>query len=412
MLLLHRYVGLVLAPLLVVIGLTGSISVFRVELDRMINPDFFVTAHESAALPLGRIVETIRSRHPGQTLIAVDYRPAPHGTIHAYLSPATDKAGRTLPDEFFLDPSDAKELGSRVAEGCCLARRVLIPFIYRVHYSLAAGPTGLWIVGITALVWSLDCLNGILLTLPPVTPPWRRGFWPGWKKAWLIARPRSASRLFFDIHRAFGLWLWILLLGMAVSGVALSLGPQIFQPVVRTFFPMAAPVPPVPSPNGAHRLSLDEAESRAYGFVVAHGVTARPAALLLGTAPESAMFYLFSDDDSFPAGFGSPMITVDRETGAIIQSEFPPHGRLGDMILQFQDPFHSGRLAGLAGRILVCFSGVVTSLLSITGILIWQRKRRARLEAARKVMSRQAPDPDRAPPNHTPCAQPNKPGRV
>ncbi|WP_336761520.1 PepSY-associated TM helix domain-containing protein [Asaia sp. VD9] len=391
MLLLHRYVGLVLAPLLVVIGLTGSVSVFRVELDRMLNPDLFITPHKDAQLPLSRIVAVIRSQHPDQSLIAVDYRPAPGGTIHAYLSPATDKSGRSRTDELFFDPSDAHEMGGRIAEGCCLGRRVLIPFIYRVHYSLAAGPIGLWIIGITALVWSLDCLNGLLLTLPPVTPPWRRGFWSGWQKAWVITRPRSALRLFFDLHRAFGLWLWIILLGMAVSGVALALGPQVFQPVVRTLFPMAEPTPPVPRPGGAHPLNLDEAESRAYDYVVAHGVSARPAALLLSSAADSAMFYLFSNDDSFPAGFGSPMITVNRETGAITQAEFPPHGRLGDLILQVQDPFHSGRLAGLVGRILVCLSGIATALLSVTGVLIWQRKRRARAQAALKSTLRNTP---------------------
>lgn len=38
---LHRYAGLVLAGVLFIAGLTGSISVFRTELDAALNPDLY-----------------------------------------------------------------------------------------------------------------------------------------------------------------------------------------------------------------------------------------------------------------------------------------------------------------------------------------------------------------------------------
>jgi len=375
---MHRYVGLILAPLLVVIGLTGSISVFRTELDHLLNPDLWITHSADRQLPLPFIIETIARTHPDQPLVAIEYRPAPGGTLHAYLAPARTLAGLPKPDEIFLDPGDAHELGGRVAEGCCLNRRLLMPFIYRLHYSLAAGSTGLWIVGVTALIWALDCVNGFLLTLPPVTPPWKRKFWTGWKPAWQIARPRNMLRLFFDLHRAFGLWLWLILFGMAISGVALALGPQLFQPVIRTFFPVAAMTPEIPCPSGAHALGLEESEALVRTHAREHGWDARPAAVMLTHNPERALFYLFSNTGEIPSGFGSPLITIALDTGAIVQTTIPPEGKLGDLILQFQDPFHSGRLAGMAGRILVCLSGIVTALLSVTGVLIWERKRRAR----------------------------------
>nr|WP_025840622.1 PepSY-associated TM helix domain-containing protein [Asaia platycodi] len=63
---LHRYVGLVLAPLLVVIGLTGSISVFRTELDRMLNPDLWTTQSQDRHLPLSALVAAIAKKHPDQ----------------------------------------------------------------------------------------------------------------------------------------------------------------------------------------------------------------------------------------------------------------------------------------------------------------------------------------------------------
>ncbi|WP_035774003.1 PepSY-associated TM helix domain-containing protein [Asaia astilbis] len=380
----HRYIGLSLAPLLIVISLTGSLSVYRNELDAMLNPDFFRTQTVDRHLPLSVLLERIQQQHPDQPVIALEYRPGLHETVHAYLTPGRNAAKLPEPDEIFLDPGDAHELGARFTEGCCLNRRALFPFIYRLHYSLAAGQTGLWIVGLTALVWSLDCVTGLLLTFPAIVPPWRRAFWAAWSPAWKILRPRHILRLLFDLHRACGLWLWFLLLGMAISGVALALGPQLFQPAIRSLFPMAPLSEEIALPGGPHVLTLDAAEQRALEVVHAHGWTAHPAALMLTHAPDRALFYLFSDTGELPSGFGSPLITIALDTGATTQAVFAPQGKLGDLILQGQDPFHSGRLAGSVGRALVCLSGVVTALLTVTGVLIWERKRRARRSARHK----------------------------
>ncbi|MCK1316969.1 PepSY domain-containing protein, partial [Bradyrhizobium sp. 23] len=40
---------------------------------------------------------------------------------------------------------------------------------------------------------------------------------------------------------------------------------------------------------------------------------------------------------------------------------------------------HSGRIVGLFGRILISVMGLVVAALSVTGIVIWWRKRRARV---------------------------------
>ncbi|WP_370551375.1 PepSY domain-containing protein [Glaciimonas sp. PAMC28666] len=40
---------------------------------------------------------------------------------------------------------------------------------------------------------------------------------------------------------------------------------------------------------------------------------------------------------------------------------------------------HSGRIFGLTGRILISIMGVIVAMLSATGLLIWFRKRRARV---------------------------------
>jgi uncharacterized iron-regulated membrane protein len=57
--------------------------------------------------------------------------------------------------------------------------------------------------------------------------------------------------------------------------------------------------------------------------------------------------------------------------------------------VQAQFPLHSGRILGLPGRILISFMGVVVAMLSVTGVIVWWRKRASKRVAAR----RQAPLP-------------------
>jgi uncharacterized iron-regulated membrane protein len=44
---------------------------------------------------------------------------------------------------------------------------------------------------------------------------------------------------------------------------------------------------------------------------------------------------------------------------------------------------HSGRIFGLPGRILISAMGLGVAMLSVTGVVIWLRKRRARLAVRR-----------------------------
>lgn len=127
-----------------------------------------------------------------------------------------------------------------------------------------------------------------------------------------------------------------------------------------------------------HPVTIDQAESLAAGFVQAYGSGERPAAVLLDPDGGTAMFYLFSNQGTEPSGLGSPMVTVDLKTGQITAGDIPGRGAAGNLVMQMQLPWHSGRIAGPGGRILICLSGLAVCMLVVTGIMIWQRKRQTR----------------------------------
>lgn len=83
---------------------------------------------------------------------------------------------------------------------------------------------------------------------------------------------------------------------------------------------------------------------------------------------------------------GLSNLYVDGMNGAIIGQHKPWEGTAADVFVQLQFPLHSGRILGMPGRILMSFMGVMVAMLSVTGIVIWERKRRARRLQAKKLL--------------------------
>jgi uncharacterized iron-regulated membrane protein len=89
-------------------------------------------------------------------------------------------------------------------------------------------------------------------------------------------------------------------------------------------------------------------------------------------------------------GLGNPWLYFDSRTGERVGAQIPGTGSAGDIFMQSMFPLHSGRIIGLPGRILLSVMGVVIAMLSVTGVLIWARKRRARVKAEAKLAQAQA----------------------
>jgi len=86
-------------------------------------------------------------------------------------------------------------------------------------------------------------------------------------------------------------------------------------------------------------------------------------------------------NDHGDGGLGNPWLYYDAKTGASAGSELPGRGSAGDLFMQVQFPLHSGRILGLTGRILITLLGLVVSTFSVTGVMIWAKKRRQRVLA-------------------------------
>jgi len=260
-----------------------------------------------------------------------------------------------------------------------------MPFIYDLHISLAT-TVGTWILGIVALAWALDCLYAIYLTFPVTLSR----YFAKWKVAWKIKWPSSAYRINFDLHRASGLWLAPLLFVFAWSSVMFNL-PSVYNKTTAVLFDLPSSEQAATLLHPAHQqdhpqLQWPAAYQRLMEIAKEEAgkrnvVLREPEALLYD--PQQALYSLVMDSnlsvsrDSAQVGF---WVSIDGDTGQLQSVTQPTGEHSGVTVSTWLFALHVGNVYGwLAYRILVCLLGLVIVMLSVTGVYIWWKKRRARL---------------------------------
>ena len=397
--LLHRYIGLATAIFLALAGLTGSVLAFHHEIDEWLNPEFYsVPAPEARGEPLGLVALAARAQadHPQMEIIYIEREPgqADHPVL-AVGEPRPDPETGAYPELAYnwayLDPMTGETLATRYWARCCFAAEDFIPFIYEFHHTLTLpGTWGYLLMGAVAIFWTLDCLIALVLTFPRGQSLHRRGFFAKWKTAWQVKRGGGSYRTNLDLHRAGGLWMWLILLPVAVSSIAMNLPDHVFRPVVSLFSPVEQSVYyqrgfMTPEQIGEKAQDYADILAKAQAAARDHGLD-KPVYGLYYNTPFNYYAVGYGSHDG--ELLGSPWFYFDGGDGRLLRTDIPGRGTAGEIFEQLQYPIHGGTIAGLPGRIVICILGLGIFMLSVTGIVIWWKKR-----AARRVRATRAARP-------------------
>lgn len=397
----HRWVGLGLAAFLVMAGLTGSLLAFNAEIDRAISPRMMAVQESPGAAPLDPFVlrERLQARHPEALLNTVPLTREPGAAVlYTHIEPRPDPATgqpRTLDyDELFVDPYTGDELGRRLWGDLSQGPKNLMPFIYRLHYSLALGSVGSYVMGIVALAWTLDCLIGAWLTLP-VRSPRRsavlvrqaRSWWARWAAAWRVRWTAGSFKLNFDLHRAGGLWAWAMLFVVAWSAVSFNLA-GVYEPVMRALFGLddtaagQGSVAPFDGSAPAWHAAHARGQALMAEFAAREGFTvAREESLGFARDRQAWRYAVVSSRDPGPRR-GGTAVWFDAGTGALLAAQVPTGRQAGSTLTAWMTHLHTARVGGLPFRLFVCVLGCAVVMLSVTGVVVWRRKAVARRRAA------------------------------
>lgn len=382
--LVHRWVGLFIAAFVALSGLTGAVLVWRAPLEAALNPaQFVVPSHGRQPLDPLQLGERIERARPDVQVVYLPLHIEADRSITVFVQPRTGAAPRAdFPDEVFVDPYSGALTGERRWGDIGQGRINLLPFLYRLHYALAAGDWGAIFLGWVALAWTIDCFVGFALTLPARRTGRRAARRHGWMQACKVRWGESTYKLNFDLHRAGGLWMWPLLLVFAWSSVALN-WPSAYAAVMGPLLKHTEPAPE-PTDHAARRTPMDWADARARGRAhaarEAHRLgfeTLAEHALALDSA-RGVFIYDIRTSLDVQDERGNTRFFIDAHDGSLRHLSLPSSRAAGDTVREWLVALHTGAVFGLPYRVAVSALGLGIVALCFTGVCIWWRKWRAR----------------------------------
>lgn len=196
----HFYAGLLVAPLLLMLAVTGAIYLFNDEINDAVYPELRLAPERSTTLPPGRLIDNALAAVPGGVATRIDMPAALDRTAQVFVTPAHGE-----PLRVFVDPGNGRVLGSYVYT------ETLVGFADVMHGSLMIGTTGDRIVELAAC-WTLVLLaTGIFLWWP------RRAD----KIAGVVApRLRATGRIFWrDLHAVTGFYTAAFIAFLVITGL-------------------------------------------------------------------------------------------------------------------------------------------------------------------------------------------------
>jgi uncharacterized iron-regulated membrane protein len=255
--------------------------------------------------------------------------------------------------------------------------RNLAGFIYKLHYTLwLPGSWGVLLLGITALIWTLDCFIAIATTLPIMKTFSWRVFCQRWKQSFKMRWKSKGYTFHFLLHRSAGLWLWGLLLIFAWSSVAFNLR-DVYKPVTYAVFdaPPATPttghsLPPLP-----FQQALTMARSHANNVANEQDITLGHERSFRYLEAQNTYQYRLHSSRDVDDAIARSVIYIDAATGEFLDAYWPTGQYSGTTVTQWLYALHMAEVFGRPYQLLVCLLGLMVSYFSYSGVKIWWRKR-------------------------------------
>lgn len=357
----HLWIGLTLGLVFVLAGLTGSVLVFYVEIDRWLDPQIAAAApavNAPRASSYESMLQGLRAAHPARSGAWRLEMPMSAGAPVAarYYKPRETEHLAFAPLLAWIDPATAQVATSRFWGDTAMT------WIYDLHYTLLLDRNGRIVMAIVGLVLMISLALGIALW-------WPRG--GNWRRALALKRGASRERRIYDLHKLGGVYGLVLLGVLCATGVMLEV-PRYANPIVERFSPLYRP-PALQSrtTSGRERIDVDTA--------VAIAQRRFPSATLrwIETPADAGGVYRVNlrQPGEPSRRFPRTNVWIDQYSGAILAVRDPRANSAGDTLLDWLHPLHSGEAFGMTGRLLILASGLLPALLFVTGLIRWQHKR-------------------------------------
>jgi uncharacterized iron-regulated membrane protein len=352
---IHLWAGIILGLYFVVIGLTGTLIVYKKELERAMIPHLIRVEPQPQRASFQAMYDSVRRAYPQAGISNVFLYP--EGVSWSFrLSENKERV------QVYVNPYTAEVLGED------RYRNKFLQWVYDLHVNLLAGKTGVLLNGIGGFALALMALSGIVI------------WWPGrrfWRTGFVYARRAGWKRQNYDVHK---------LLGLSSAGFLLLLGvtgsywtwPKEYEAALawltrgpaKTSAPKVAPTDPAQWQDleailASARAALPEGQPSLFRFAAKPGETHSLKRIL----PTD---WRTQGDDT---------VYIDPATARVVHIDLHAEQPLGVRLQRDIYALHFGTFGGHGTRVLWLLIGLTPLVLFVSGLLMyWNRvlvKRRA-----------------------------------
>jgi uncharacterized iron-regulated membrane protein len=349
---LHSWLGLISGVFLLLLGLSGSALVFREEIDQHCNAKLLKVSPEKQVLSVDSIYRKIGHDHRNLAGIAwLNPNAAPNEAYEFRLYQNDGKISTYDLGMISIDPYT----GQTLREGDLKSFSPgLIQWLFQFHWSFQLGLPGLLLATVFGMTMLFSTVTGILIYRKYI-----------WKVLLFKVRIKTDNwrTITSGLHRIVGVWALVFNVVIFFTGfwmnkfsmdaaywksqtVAASLNTMSVQPIDKLLATAKANMPDLVITN-----------------------------IYLPTQPEKTFRARGKVKGQFAIFDGINAIAIDQFSGAVLSIDRLSEKSLSEQLEATFYPLHTGNYGGFSLKIFYVIIGLMPGLLSITGALLWWRKR-------------------------------------
>ncbi|PZO09123.1 MAG: PepSY domain-containing protein [Alphaproteobacteria bacterium] len=380
----HLWIGVGLLIAIIPLSASGAILVWKDGLDRITHAERYATSGDRVALSPAAYVVAAEAAFEGTanfTQLRFPEKPGDPVVVVGRLKGET-AGGRPRNLNAWIDPPTGRVLG--VAD----TSRSFTQWLHRIHGSLLIPEVGRKVVGWIGWAMFISCATGLWL------------WWPRNDAILKALRWRRGPSTLFNLHHMIGFWICLPLAVLSLTGVYIS-----FPQTSRAVFGVQQQQSPERAPAGraeakggekgekksaprgggaggrfappleTTRLSIDDAVRSA-------SVSANGARIVSVSAPTVGRDPAWRVQVERAGQTTPATLQVVDESGEVKPDR---GGGGGDPVSRWMRNIHDGGDTGLIWQTIIVMGGIAPVILSITGLIMWLRRRSRRLAMTRRL---------------------------
>lgn len=366
----HFYAGLFTMPFVLWLSLTGSLYLWRPQIEGWLERPYDHLAIVGAlAAPDAQVAAALHA--------------VPGSTLHKYIIPeGPGEAVRILVSDHGEDMRVTLDPRSLVVLKVEMEERRPFRLLFHLHGELLAGAIGSYLVEIAACWTVVMLLTGLYL------------WWPRGARGLagvLYPRLRAGSRVLWrDIHAIAGVWVSLFALGLILTGLPWAKGWGSYLGEIRRLTGTAhGPVdwsiggkPPKQAPmvgeHASHGMAMGSVPVRpgelARVIAAIASLEIAPPIIISPPRRQELTWSVASDAADRPLRSD---LRVDGATGLILSHVAFAQRHWIDKAIGIGVAAHEGALFGLANQLAGTATALLLAVLSVAGAVLWWRRRPA-----------------------------------